>query len=235
MRLGALKVSLSEARGALHPSLDELQREVLKAQRKGYQVAMHAVEASTVSAAVEVLGYALENAPRSDHRHRIEHCSICTDSLLDRLKKIGALAVTQPLFIYFSGERYLSTVPIAEQPLLYRVGSFVKNGLNPAASSDSPIAPVNPLLSIHAAVNRRTQSGQDFFPEERVAPDVALRMHTLAPAYASFDEKAKGSISVSKLADFALLSDDPLKVPPEQIRNIKVEAAIIGGEIVWRS
>ena len=62
-----------------------------------------------------------------------------------------------------------------------------------------------------------------------------MRMHTLLPAYASFDEKVKGSISIGKLADFALLSDDPLKVPPKQIRDIKVEATIIGGEIVWRS
>ncbi len=232
MRLGALKVVLSETRGVLHPSLDELRREVLKAHRKGYQIAIHAVEESTVTAAVEVLEHTLKKAARPDHRHRIEHCSICTDSLLDRLKKIGALVVTQPPFIYFSGERYLSTVPATEQHLLYRIGSFVKSNLNPAASSDSPIAPINPLLSIHAAVNRRTQSGQDFFPEERVAPEVALRMHTLAPAYASFDEKAKGSISVGKLADFVLLSDDPLKVPPEQIRDIKVEATIIGGEIV---
>ncbi len=235
MQLGALKVVLTETRDVLHPSLDELQREVLKAHCKGYQVAMHAVEASTVTAAVEVLEHALKKAPRTDHRHRIEHCSVCTDSLLGRLKSIGALAVTQPLFIYFSGERYMSTVPVAEQPLLYRIGSFVNSSLNLAASSDSPIAPINPLLSIHAAVNRRTQSGRDFFPEERIAPDVALRMHTLAPAYTSFDEKTKGSISVGKLADFALLSEDPLKVTPEQICDIKVEAAIIGGEIVWRS
>jgi predicted amidohydrolase YtcJ len=235
MQLGALKVVSTETRGALHPSLDELQREVLKAHLKGYQVAMHAVEASTVTTAVEVLEHTLKKAPRTDHRHRIEHCSICTDSLLGRLKAIGALVVTQPLFIYFSGERYLSTVPVDEQPLLYRIGSFAKSGLKPAASSDSPIASVNPLLSIHAAVNRRTQSGRDFFPEERVAPEAALRMHTLSPAYASFDEETKGSISVGKLADFALLSDDPLKVTPEQIRDIKVEATIIGGEVVWRS
>ncbi len=235
MRLGALKVVLSEARGALHPSLVELQREVLKAHRKDYQFALHAVEENTVTAAIEVLEHTLKKAPRPDHRHRIEHCSICTDSLLDRLNAIGAIAVTQPLFVYFSGERYLSTVPAAVQPLLYRVGSFVKSGLKPAASSDSPIATINPLLSIHAAVNRRTQSGRDFFPEESVAPEFALRMHTLAPAYASFDEKSKGSISVGKLADFVLLSGDPLKAPPEQIRDIKVEATIIGGEIVWRS
>jgi predicted amidohydrolase YtcJ len=235
MRLGALKVVLTKTRGALHPSLDELRRIILKAHSKGYQMAMHAVESSTVAAAAEVLEHALKKAPRSDHRHRIEHCSICTDSLLAKLESLGTLVVTQPLFIYFSGERYLSTVSVAEQPLLYRIGTFVKSCLKPAASSDSPIAPINPLLSIHAAVNRKTESGRDFFPEERIAPDVSLRMHTLAPAYASFDEKVKGSIIVGKLADLALLSDDPLKVPPEEICDIKVEAAIIGGEIAWRS
>jgi hypothetical protein len=143
--------------------------------------------------------------------------------------------VTQPSFIYHSGERYLETVPEEQRPLLHRISSFLKSGLKPCAGSDNPVAPLNPLLSIHAAVNRRTQDGNIFFPRERVLPSVALEMHTRAAAYASFDEGIKGTISPGKLADFTLLSDDPLKVMPEKIRDIKVDATIIGGEIVWRS
>jgi len=235
MRLGALKVVISEARGSLHPGPDELKRMVTEAHRHGFQIAIHAVEENTVDAAVSVLESICDKSPKNNHRHRIEHCSICTDSLLDRLENVRALVVTQPSFIYHSGERYLDTVPAEKQPLLHRISSFLKSGLKPCAGSDNPVAPLNPILSMHAAVNRRTREGKAFFPRERVLPSVALEMHTRAAAYASFDEDIKGTISQGKLADFTLLSDDPLKIAPEKIRDIKVDATIIGGKVVWRS
>jgi predicted amidohydrolase YtcJ len=235
MRLGALKVIISEARGTLYPSLDELKRMVAAAHGHGFQIAIHAIEETTVDAAVSALESIYDRLLKDNHRHRIEHCSICTDSLLDRMENIRALVVTQPSFIYHSGERYLETVPEEQLPLLHRISSFLKSGLKPCAGSDNPVAPLNPLLSIHAAVNRRTQDGNVFFPRERVLPSVALEMHTRSAAYASFDEGIKGMISPGKLADFTLLSDDPLKIAPEKIRDIKVDATIIGGEVVWRS
>jgi len=235
MRLGALKVIISEARGCLYPTLDELKQMVSHAHSHGFQIAIHAVEENTIAAAVSALESIVDKTPRNNHRHRIEHCSVCTDSLLDRLENIRALVVTQPSFIYHSGERYLETVPEEQQPLLHRISSFLKSGLKPCAGSDNPVAPLNPLLSIHAAVNRRTQAGNAFFSRERVLPSVALEMHTRAAAYASFDEAVKGTIVPGKLADFTILSDDPLKVMPEKIRDIKVDATIVGGEIVWRS
>ncbi|MFA5374418.1 MAG: amidohydrolase [Dehalococcoidia bacterium] len=235
MRLGALKVIVSEARGCLYPSLKELSQMVADAQNHEFQIAIHAIEENTVEAAVSALESIYDKSPKNNHRHRIEHCSVCSDSMLDRLENIRALVVAQPSFIYHSGERYLETVPEEQQPLLHRISSFLKSGLKPCAGSDNPVAPLNPLLSIHAAVNRRTQDGKVFFPRERVLPSVALEMHTRAAAYASFDEGIKGTISVGKLADFTLLSDDPLKIAPEKIRDIKVDATIIGGEVVWRS
>jgi predicted amidohydrolase YtcJ len=235
MRLGALKVIISEARGCLYPTLDELRQMVSQAHSHGFQIAIHAVEENTIAAAVSALESIYDKSPKNNHRHRIEHCSVCSDSLLDRLENIRALVVTQPSFIYHSGERYLETVPEEQQPLLHRISSFLKSGLKPCAGSDNPVAPLNPLLSIHAAVNRRTQDGNVFFPRERVLPSVALEMHTRAAAYASFDEEVKGTIVPGKLADFTLLSDDPLKIMPEKIHGIKVDATIIGGEVVWRS
>ena len=58
-------------------------------------------------------------------------------------------------------------------------------------------------------------------------------MYTLAGAYASFEEQLKGSIEVGKLADMVVLSADPTRVAPEEIKGIKVEQTIIAGEIVW--
>lgn len=235
LRLGALKIALSEARGFLHPCQDELEERALQAHRAGYQLALHAVEEGTVAAAAGALEYALERIGRRDHRHRIEHCSVCPPPLLKRLKDVHALVVTQPSFIYYSGERYLKTVPEGQRRWLYRIGSFLKNGLMPAAGSDSPVVPINPLFGICAAVTRRTESGESLLSQEQVSPAAALKMYTQAAAYASFDEKVKGSIQVGKLADFSLLSADPTQVSPEEIMEIRVEMTIVDGKIAWQA
>jgi len=93
--------------------------------------------------------------------------------------------------------------------------------------------PVNPLTGIYGAVTRKAESGQVLLPEERISPEQALALYTLNAAYASFEEDIKGSIAPGKLADMVILSDDPTKIPPEQIKDIKVEMTIIGGEVVW--
>ncbi len=235
VRLGALKIVLSEARGPLHPSQEELEERALQAHRAGYQLALHAVEESTVAAAAGALEHALDQVPRGGHRHRIEHCSVCPPELLGRLRGVQAIVVTNPAFIYYSGERYLSTVPQGQVKWLYRIGSFLKNGLMPAAGSDSPLVPVDPLVGIYAAVTRRTEGGGALLPQERVSPMAALKMYTKAAAYASFDEGIKGSIAVGKLADFALLSADPTQVAAEEIREIVAEMTIVDGRISWQA
>ena len=234
MRLGALKVILTEARGSLHPSHEELDRKVLQAHRAGHQVAIHAVEESTVEAAALAIQNAINQAPVRRHRHRVEHCSICPPALLERLKSIHAIVVTNPSFIYYSGERYLKTVSQEQQRWLYRIGAFLDNGLIPAAGSDSPVSPINPLIGIYGAVTRKADSGDEIVPEERVPPLEALQMYTQNAAYASFGEGVKGSLSIGKLADLALLSADPTQVLPEDIKNIQVEMTITDGRIAWR-
>ena len=233
LRMGALKVILTETRGLIHPSQNELDALVLGAHRAGYQVAIHAVEEGTVAAATR----ALENARRCDPepplRHRIEHCSLCPPSLLERLKRSRAVVVTNPSFLYFSGERYLATVPHEQQQWLYRMGSFFQAGLVAAAGSDSPVVPINPLLGLQAAISRKAETGAALNSNERISPLQALQMYTSNAAYASFDEQVKGSISAGKLADFTLLDGDPTAVPAEAIPEIKVEMTIVGGSIAW--
>jgi len=233
LRLGAVKFTLDETRGSLNPSQEELNDGVLRAHQAGFQVAIHAVEESTVEAAAIALENCLRRSPKGDRRHRLEHCSVCPPTLLRRLKAVKALVVTQPAFIYYSGERYLSDVPEARLPWLYRTRSFVKSGLKPAASSDCPVVPCNPLVGVYAAVTRKAEGGQILSPEQVISPEEALRMYTLAGAYASFEEQLKGSIEAGKLADMVLLSADPSGVAPERIKDIQVEKTIVGGEVVW--
>jgi predicted amidohydrolase YtcJ len=235
LRLGGVKIMLNEARGQLQPSQPELNQQALSAHQSGFQLAIHAVEQSTVEAAITALEYVCSQLPQAGQRHRIEHCSQCPPRLLKRLSRLQAVVVTQPPFLYYSGERYLATLSASQLRWLYRIKSFLNDGLIVAGSSDCPVAPDNPLVGIYAAVTRQTKSGQQLPPQECISPSQALTMYTIGAAYASFEEGIKGSISQGKLADMVILSGDPIKSPPERIKDIRVEMTIIGGKVVWQA
>ena len=233
LRLGGLKVMLSQATGKLEPSKEELEELILSSHQGGYQVAIHATSEEMVTEAISALENLKAKAPDFPRRHQIVHCSESPPHLFERLKKLKPLIVTQPPFIYFNGDRYLKSIPAEHHRFLYRIGSFLKEGLTVAGSSDSPVVPHNPLIGIYAACTRKTEGGKELAPEEKVTPWEALKLYTLNGAYASFEEEIKGSIKAGKLADMVVLSDDPTKPPPERIKEIKVLATIIGGELVW--
>jgi predicted amidohydrolase YtcJ len=234
LRLGPVKVIIQTATGSLNPPQEELNRLALQVHELGLQLAFHVDERETLEAAITALERTLSRAPRADHRHRLEHCSVCPPPLMKRLKETGAMVVTQPPFIYYSGERYLATVPHHDLEWLYAIGSLRAGGIRVAASSDAPVVPFNPLVGICAAVTRKAASGQSLLPHESISPLEALRSYTIDAACASFEETAKGSISRGKLADLVVMSDDPIAVPPEQIREIEVLATILDGKVVWR-
>ncbi len=181
------------------------------------------------------LEYARSQLPQTGRRHRLEHCAECPPQLLKRLSRLQAVIVTQPPFLYYSGERYLAKIPASQLQWLHRLKSFLKSGLIVAGSSDSPVVPDNPLVGIYAAVTRRAESGQHLPPEECISPSQALAMYTINAAYVSFEEEIKGSIAPGKLADMVVLSHNPLKSPPEQIKDIRVEMTIIDGKLAWEA
>jgi predicted amidohydrolase YtcJ len=228
LRLGGVKLMLNKA-----TQLPELNEQVFSAHEAGFPLAIHCVEPDEVEAAITALEYLNNELPRPGRRQRLEHCSECPPPLLERLIKLGAMVVTQPPFLYYSGERYLATIPPANLRWLYRFKSFLDGGLVVAGSSDSPVVPDNPLVGIYGAVTRRAQSGQEVSPEEAVSAEQALELYTINAAFASSEEKTKGSITAGKLADIVVLSADPLKSPPEQIKDIRVEMTIINGRVVW--
>ena len=110
LRLGAVKLMLSLTTGTLQPGHDELRETVLRTHEMGFQLAIHAVEEEAVEAAADALLSAQAALPRADARHRIEHCSECPPTVLEKLKASGAVVVTQPAFIYHNGEKYLALV-----------------------------------------------------------------------------------------------------------------------------
>jgi hypothetical protein len=233
LRLGGVKIILDETTGHLKPDQAELNEMVLRIHQAGFQACLHAVETKAVEAACSAIEYVLKKLPKSDHRHRIEHCSVCPSSLARKLASLGIMVVTQPSFIYYSGDRYLRTVPAEDLKHLYPIGTLLKNGAKVAASSDCPIAPANPLIGIYAAISRMTETGEAVLSEEKITPEEALRMYGENAATATLDEGIKGSISPGKLADLVVLNEDPTKIPINELKDIKVEMTILNGEIAW--
>ncbi len=176
LKLGSVKIIIDQVSGSLHPSQRELNERIAAIHEAGHQAAVHAVEEPVIEAACNAIEHALNLRPQRNHRHRIEHCSVGPPSLLSRLARLGITVVTQPAFIYFSGERYLKTVPADQLKHLYPIGSMLRNGLPVGGSSDFPISDPNPLLGIHAAITRMTKGGDTIFPPEAVSVADALKM-----------------------------------------------------------
>lgn len=235
LRLGAVKIMLTEATGELQPPHAELDRLALNCHQAGFQLAFHAIEENTVEAAITALEYVNRYSAISGRRHRIEHCSECPPHLLERMRRLHTVVVTQPPFVYYSGERYLATVSPEQLKWLYRINSLINGGLIVAGSSDSPVVPDNPLVGIYAAVTRKAESGQRLLPGESISVSQALAMYSTSAAYASFEESIKGSITQGKLADITVLSNNPSRVDPEQLKDIRVKMTIIGGRVVWEA
>lgn len=232
LRCGGVKIILDQTTGRLHPPRKLLNEKVLEIHRSGQQAVIHAIEETAVEAACAAIEYALKNQPKSDHRHRIEHCSVCPPRLAKRLASAGIWVVTQPGFLYFNGDRYLNTVPPQQLNDLYPFKTMMETGIAVAASSDSPIVPPDPFAGIYSAVTRCCETGATVGKDEMVSVKEAIEMMTLRAAGACRQEAIKGSVSPGKLADMILLNRNPLKVPLEEIKALKVERTIRCGEIV---
>jgi len=235
LKVGGVKIILDQTTGRLYPPQDELDRMVLHIHQAGQQAAIHAIEEIAVESACNAIEYALKKIPNPDHRHRIEHCAICSPSLAERLAQLGIMVVTQPSFIYYNGDRYLKTVPQKDLTRLYPVATLQKSGVMVAGSSDSPIVEPNPITGIYSAVSRMTTSGEAISAKESIDALSALRLFTKNAAKAVFDEDIKGSITPGKLADLVLLSKDPTKLSFEGIKEIEAVMTIIDGNIVWKA
>jgi predicted amidohydrolase YtcJ len=230
---GAVKIMIDEVKGSLNPPQEVLNRLAADIHHRGLQAAIHAVEETTVKAAALALEYALRELPAEGHRHRLEHCSVCPPATARRLARTGASVVTNPAFIYYSGERYLSEVPPHQLEHLYAINTMLKAGVRVAAGSDAPVANPDPLKGIYAAVTRRTATGQEITPGEAISPLDALKLYTINAAYSCFREKQTGSITKGKWADLVVLNGDHLQVNPEELKHLKVEMTIMAGEVVY--
>lgn len=164
----------------------------------------------------------------------IIHCQLASQEHIQRMKRLGVVPSYFVNHVYYWGDRHVSMFLGPERAQrIDPLASSMKEGLIFTLHSDLPVTPVDPLFSINCAVNRITREGQVLGAEERIPPLEALKAYTTRAAYCSFEEHLKGSIEVGKLADFVVLSDNPLAASPEGIKDIQVEATVVGGRVVF--
>ena len=228
-RTAALHESYSDntsTRGMLLYSEEKLKELIMKIHRAGLQLAVHAIGDRAIDVVLAALEKALKKIPREDHRHRIEHASVLSEKLIRRMKRLGVIASVQPHFVV-SDFWIMDRLGSKRARWVYPFKALIQEGVRTVGGSDCPVEPISPLLGIWAAVSR------ELFPEERVSVEEALRMYTIDAAFASFEEKVKGSIEVGKLADLVVLSRDPRRVSPDEIKDLAVETTFVGGRMVY--
>ncbi|MET3317579.1 UNVERIFIED_ORG: putative amidohydrolase YtcJ [Peribacillus simplex] len=218
--------------GILYYSEEEIYQVLGQAHKKGYQITVHAQGDRAIEMYLNCVEKALEESPRKDHRHRIEHAGISSPDLQERMKNLELIPIPNPPFPYEFGDIYIQHYGNRVNHM-YAVRNFIDNGIIAAGGSDAPVTDYNPLLGIHVAVNRRSQFGSEIGVAQSISVMEAIKLYTWNGAYASFEEDIKGSIEVGKLADFVVLTDSILKVNPLHIKDLQVESTIIDGEILY--
>lgn len=175
------------------------------------------------------------DAPR--HRFRIEHAQHVRARDFERFAKLGVIASMQPYHAIDDGRWAEKRLGRARARTSYAWRSMLEAGAPLAFGSDWPVAPLDPLIGIYAAVTRATLDGKHaggWFPEERLTVEEALRAYTAGSAFAAFEEAEKGTISRGKLADLVVLSDDVFKLPAKRIQNTYVTMTVVGGRVVYQ-
>jgi hypothetical protein len=234
LRTAALCCDYTDApgeRGFLVQDVDALSRQILDAADAGWQVATHAIGDRAVETVLCAYEEARIASPHNRMRHRIEHIGLATDEQIKRLRAADVIPVPQGRFLDEFGHNYLSALGEDRAEILFRQRGFLDGGLVLPGSSDCPIVDGSPLLGLHSLVNREIPGGRVLNPAERLTPEQALRAFTYGSAYADHQEHRKGSLGRGKLADFVVLTDDPLQVRHEQIGSIGVVATVVGGQL----
>lgn len=205
---------------------------IIKAHNAGFNVSAHAVGDVAVDVILTAIERAMAQNPRPC-RHRIEHCGIINENLLSRIKKAGIVPVPNPGFFNENAEIYVKYYGDRVN-WMFPLRSYLDNGITAALGSDSPVIEADPMIGLYGALTRADKcSGIVAGKDQRIGIMNAIRMYTYNGAYASLEEKIKGSIEPGKLADLVILSGNILDTPVEELKSLKADMTVIDGQIVY--
>jgi predicted amidohydrolase YtcJ len=232
-----------DTKGFLTVKQEELAPMLTEALKVGVQVETHAIgdyanrfTLDEYEKAFKAVPPAQRKAP--DPRWRIEHAQIVNPADIPRFAKLGVIPSMQPSHAIGDLHFAPSRVGIERLAGAYAWQSLIKSGAIIPGGSDAPVERGEPLIEFYAAVARKDQkgfSGAGWHPEEAATRDQALKMFTIWPAYAAFEDKLRGSIEVKKLADLTIFSADIMKIPEPEILKARCVMTVINGEVVFSS
>ena len=216
--------------------IEGMRSRMVEADKAGQQLCTHAIGDRAISMTLDLFGEVVTaNGPR-DRRFRIEHAQHVAPKDFDRFARLGVIASVQPYHAIDDGRWADRRIGAERARTTYPFRTFLDRGARLAIGTDWPVAPLNPVLAVYAAVTRATLDGKHpdgWVPEQKITVVEAIESYTIGAAYAEFQERAKGSITVGKLADLVILSGDPFATPPAELRNLSVETTIVGGRVVY--
>jgi predicted amidohydrolase YtcJ len=217
-----------DERGLLYFRRQKLVAFVREAHQAGLQVAMHAIGDRAVEQVLSAYEAALDQHPRENHRHRIDHAELLSCEQIHRMRQRGITLAVQPAFEAFwggPGGMYARRLGPGRAQRTNPFRSLMEAGVIIAGGSDSYVTPVDPLAGIAAAVNHPT-------PEQRISVVEAVRMFTANGAYLGFQEREKGELETGMRADLVVLCEDPRLVSARDIADIKIHMVIKGGRVM---
>lgn len=209
-----------------------LEKRILQADSAGLHIAIHAIGDRANDWLLQAYAKSAEaNGPR-DRRFRIEHSQHLTRAAIAQFSELGVVPSVQPYHAIDDGRWAEKRIGPERIKTTYPFRSLLDQKARVTFGSDWTVAPLSPLLGIHAAVTRQTIDGaypDGWVPQEKITVEEALTCYTGNNAWAGFQENIAGSLEPGKLADFVVLSENPLKNAPESIKDIKVMRTIVGG------
>ena len=213
-----------------------LERRIAAADAAGFQTSIHAIGERGNAAILDIYErVAKANGPR-DRRLRIEHAQHLRVADVKRFAGLGVVASMQPFHAADDGRWADKRLGAERSRDSYVFRSLLDAGAHLAFGTDWPIAPLDPMLGVAAAVTRRTLDGRNpkgWHPEQKISVAEALAAYTSGSAYAAFAERDRGTLAPGKLADFVLMSADPLTLAPEKLETAHAVLTVVGGRVVF--
>jgi predicted amidohydrolase YtcJ len=229
--------------GFLTVKEEELLPMLIEALRRGIQVETHAIGDRANRVILDLYEKAFATVPPDQRkmrepRWRVEHAQIVNPLDIPRFNKLGVIPSMQPSHAIGDLHFAPSRLGIKRLEGAYAWQSLIKAGSIIIGGSDAPVERGEPMIEFYAAVARRDQkgfTGEGWHSEQAVTREQALKMFTLWPAYAAFEEKLRGSIETGKLADLTVLSADIMKISEPEILKTRCLMTVIGGEVVFEA
>jgi predicted amidohydrolase YtcJ len=216
--------------------LEQLRAGITAANKADLHVAVHAIGDRANDWLLDAFEKIEQAGPKKDWRFRIEHAQHLTPAAIKRFGALGVVASMQPYHAIDDGRWAEKRIGAERLKGTYAFRSLIDSGAHLTFGSDWPVAPLDPLTGIYAAVTRRTTDGANpngWQPQQKITVAEALRSYTAENAWAGFQEGKVGVLKQGALADFAVLSKDLFAVPPTEIANVKVMRTVVGGREVY--